>query len=171
MPTPDVIPLNKFDTSEGSSRASSNRRAGQEQGRGAASRLAGQVRHQFGRLTQQGVDKATEYAGTGKDQIVTKLVGVADVLESVAGSAEQSYGPQAGDYVRQAAGRLSSFAEDLRGRSVEELFDDSRTAIQNNVGVAVGTAALIGFVAARIAKGGFEDQAPRSESIRTGEFA
>ena len=124
----------------------------------ASDKVAGQIRHQVAWLRDQGTAKVTQFADNGKNQIATKLTDVAEVIESIAGSADEQYGPSVGQYVHRAASAVSTAAEELRNRSVDDLVSGSRYLIQNNPGLAIGTAALLGFAAARIAKGGLDEE-------------
>lgn len=143
MPIPD--PTSSTASSQSARRPGSN---------GAASKLTMQIRHQLGWLGDQAANKASQLAETGKDQLAVKLDDVSGIVSSMASPAEENYGPAAGRLVHQAAERLSSAAEGLRGKSVHGLVTSSRSLIRQNVGAAIGTAALVGFAAARIAKGG-----------------
>jgi hypothetical protein len=128
------------------------------QGAGAAEKLAQQLRAQAGRWRDVGTTKMTQLAETGKGQFAAKLNDVAEVIESVAEPVEKSYGSSAAGYVRSASNSVRSLSDDLKNKSVEDLVSASRSAIGNNAGFAIGTAALLGFVAARVAKGGLGEQ-------------
>lgn len=133
-------------------------------GAGAAEKLAQQLRAQGGRLRDLGVTKMTELAETGKEQFASKLNDVAEVIESVVEPVEEAYGSSVGEYVRSASSKVRSISDDLQNKSVEDLVSASRSAIGNNAGLAIGTAALLGFVAARVAKGGLGEQPARHET-------
>jgi hypothetical protein len=128
-------------------------------GAGAAEKFAQQLRRQAGRLRDQGVTKITQLAETGKGQFASKLNDVAEVIESVAEPVEKSYGSSVAEYVRSASRNVRSISDDLQNKSVEDLVSASRSAIGNNAAIAIGTAAFMGFVAARVAKGGLVEQA------------
>jgi hypothetical protein len=125
---------------------------------GAASKLAAQIRGQAGWLTEQGTKRVTRLAETGKDQLASKLDDVADVIKSVAEPTTEQFGPGASEYVNKAATAVASVAEGLRAKSVHGLVTGAQSALRNNTGVAIGAAAVIGFAAARIAKGGLGEQ-------------
>jgi hypothetical protein len=129
--------------------------------------LAGQVRTQFSRLKGQGASRLGQLAETGKDQVASKLDDVAQVIATLADTGRGHYGDAAAQYVERYAGTVSSAAESLRRKSVHGLITDSRAFLGNNVGVAVGTAAVLGFAAARIAKGGLHDEADENATQPT----
>lgn len=169
------MPNSDSASSGASSRTRGSSGAGSSASNGAAGKLAAQLRHQAGRLKDQGITKASQFAESGKDQVAAKLDEVASAVSALAQSTEGQYGPAAGQYVRRAAETVSSAAEGLRNRSVHGLVSDSRTAIRDNAGVAIGTAALLGFAAARVAKGGIqandEDAALQTQAADTLEPA
>lgn len=188
MPMPDPVPAGATPRTGAGSTGSAS--AGEPSGPGfgargtaradgAAAKLAHQIRQQLGRLKDQGVTRANQFADAGKSQLATKLDDVADVLTSVAGTTDAQYGPALSKFVQQAARTVSSAAEGLRTNSVSDLVDGSRTAIRDNPGLAIGAAAAFGFAAARVAKGGIQgsdEEAHRQpETTHTpqpaGEFA
>ncbi|HEX8421090.1 MAG TPA: hypothetical protein VF638_13875 [Sphingomonas sp.] len=133
---------------------------GNSQRGGASAKVAVQVRRQASRLFDQGLVKVNQVAETGKDQAAAKLDDVASVLTSIAGTARDQYGPSVGDYIEKASGFVRSGAEGLRGRTIHGLATDTRVFLAKNAGAAIGTAAVFGFTAARIAKGGLNDDLP-----------
>jgi hypothetical protein len=124
-------------------------------------KAAAQVRRQASRLLDQGMGKATQFAEAGKDQVATKLDDVASVLTIFAGSAREQYGDTAGGYIEAASRSVAAGAEGLRGRTIRGLVAESRIFLAKNAGAAIGTAAVAGFIAARIAKGGLQDDPAR----------
>ena len=124
---------------------------------GASGKAAATVRRQASRLLDQGFIKVNQVAETGKDQLAAKLDDIASVLTSVAGTTRDQYGAPVGDYVERASGFVRSGAEGLRGRTIHGLTTDTRVFLAANVGAAIGTAAIFGFAAARIAKGGLNE--------------
>jgi hypothetical protein len=142
---------------------SASKSGGRTKDTDAASKLTGQIRHQFNWLSGQAASKATQLAETGKDQLANKLDDVSGIVASTAKTAEQEYGPAAGQFVQRGADALISAAEGLRSKSVHGLVTSSRSLIRRNVGTAIGTAAVFGFVASRIAKGGTSDAYVRDD--------
>jgi ElaB/YqjD/DUF883 family membrane-anchored ribosome-binding protein len=66
-------------------------------------------------------------------------------------------GAQYGDYVRRASSGVSGLSDALKGKDVDSLFADANALIRKSPGVAIGAAAAIGFVVARIARAGLGD--------------
>ncbi len=114
----------------------------------------------FERIEQfrtQGYDKARDYAVTGKDKATGALDDLLATINDAAGQIDGKIGAQYGDYARKAAESLGGFNEALKGKDVDELFADARALIARAPAVAVGTAAVLGFVIARLAKAGIDE--------------
>jgi ElaB/YqjD/DUF883 family membrane-anchored ribosome-binding protein len=77
-------------------------------------------------------------------------------MENAAGSVDGSLGAEYGDYARSAAKAISGFSDQLKAKDIDDLLADIRDFARKSPAVAVGTAAAIGFVLARLVKSGFE---------------
>jgi ElaB/YqjD/DUF883 family membrane-anchored ribosome-binding protein len=114
----------------------------------------------FGRyesLRGQAGDKAREFALVGKDRATAALDDMVRMIEDAAGEVDARIGSQYGDYARRAAQGLGDFSESFKGKDVDELFEDARALIQKSPAAAVGIAAALGFVVARLARSGLSD--------------
>lgn len=115
---------------------------------------ADKFKSQFAQFKGQATDKARDYAGQGVGKATDALDEAARFLEDTARQIEEKLGPQYGRYGFSAAESVSGFAEQLRGKEVDELVDDVRTLVRKSPGVAIGAAVGIGFILARLAKAG-----------------
>src|SRR3546814_19245226 len=79
------------------------------------------------------------------------------MLEDSAGTVDDKFGKQYGDYARSAASTVAGLASTLDQKDLEELAASTRDFVQKSPAVAVGAAAVIGFVLARMLKGGLQD--------------
>lgn len=111
----------------------------------------------FDDLRGQATDRAREYAQAGKDRATGALDDVIAYVEDAAGEIDARIGTQYGDYARRAADGLGNFADALRDKDVDALFADARDLVSKAPAVAVGTAAALGFVVARLLKAGVAD--------------
>jgi hypothetical protein len=109
-------------------------------------------------LKSQATDKVRSYAVDGKQRATTALDDLSQVVNEAAQSIDDRLGPQYGDYARRAATAVSGFADTVRGKDVDELFDDARDIVRKSPGVAIGAAAVIGFSLVRLLKAGMPDQ-------------
>jgi hypothetical protein len=117
-----------------------------------------QVKANVQSLTGQATDKVRSYAVDGKNRATTALDDLSQVVNEAAQSIDDRLGAQYGEYARRAATAVSGFADTMRGKDVDELFDDARQVVRKSPGMAIGAAALIGFTLVRLVKAGIPDQ-------------
>ena len=115
---------------------------------------ADKFKSQISSFKSQAGDKARNYAGQGVERATGALDEAAKFLEDTARTIEEKLGPQYGRYGFTAAESVSGFAEQLRGKEVDELVDDVRDFVRKSPAVAIGAAVGLGFVLARLAKAG-----------------
>jgi hypothetical protein len=120
----------------------------------AGGTTADKFKSQFAQFKGQATDKARSYAGQGVGKATDALDEAARFLEDTARAIEEKLGPQYGRYGFSAAQSVSGFAEQLRGKEVDELVDDVRNLVRKSPAVAIGAAVGLGFVLARLAKAG-----------------
>lgn len=110
----------------------------------------------FDEVKAQGYDRAREYAVMGKDRTTGALDDFVRMINDAAGQVDAKVGSQYGDYARRAADGLASFNDALKDKDVDDLFNDARDLVAKAPAVAVGTAAALGFIVARLAKAGMD---------------
>lgn len=124
------------------------------------------LRDEASKLGSQAADRARAFAGEGKDRASGALDEVAKLLHDAAGDVDDRLGEDYGKYARSAAEGISGFAESLRGKQVDDLIDDATDFVRKSPAIAIGTAAAVGFVLARLIKSGIDaaaDVADRDE--------
>lgn len=114
-------------------------------------------------LKSQSYDSARAYAVSGKDKATTALDDLIRMVGEAAGQIDEKVGSNYGDYARKAADGLGSFNEGLKGKDVDELFADARAMVAKAPAVAVGTAAALGFIIARLARAGLPETTPPAD--------
>jgi len=114
------------------------------------------VRDEAGKLAGQAGDKARSFADTGKDKATGALDEFSNMMRDAAGTVDEKLGEQYGQYARSAADQISGLAESLRGKQDDDLLDDAREFVKKSPAVAVGIAAGVGFVVARLLKSGLD---------------
>jgi ElaB/YqjD/DUF883 family membrane-anchored ribosome-binding protein len=138
---------------------------------GHGKRNAGQfAREEASKLFGQAGDKARSFADTGKERATGALDEFSTLMRDAATSVDEKLGEQYGAYARSAADQISGFAESLRGKQVDDLLDDARDFVKKSPAVAVGVAAGVGFVLARLLKSGLDaagDLADKGDSGST----
>ena len=94
--------------------------------------------------------RAGELAVEGKSKASEALSGLSRVIDENAGAIDERLGERYGEYARSASRALQENARKLDEKSFEELAEDSRAAIRKSPAMAVGLAALVGFMFARL---------------------
>lgn len=111
-----------------------------------------QLTESGGKIGQQATDKLRMFAESGKARADDALDQLMKVLNDAAGTVDDKVGTQYGQYVHQVAGTVSGYAEQLKAKDVDTLFDDARALVAKSPAAAVGVAAALGFVVARLAQ-------------------
>jgi ElaB/YqjD/DUF883 family membrane-anchored ribosome-binding protein len=122
-------------------------------------KIVGQVRDQVSNLRDQATGKAREFAEGGKDRTTQLLDDLSEIIHDAARSIDDRLGDQYGEYAHKAGDAVSSLAGNLRGKSLEDLVEGTRSIVRKSPAVTVGTAALLGFVLVRLVKSGLEGAA------------
>ena len=123
----------------------------------------------FEEVRAQSYDRAREYALVGKDRATGALDDFIRMVNDAAAQVDDKVGSQYGDYARRAVDGLGSFNEALKGKDVDQLFTEARDLVARAPAVAVGTAAALGFIIARLAKAGLDNDAkPATNDAPTG---
>ena len=107
-------------------------------------------------------EKAKGYAEDGKSRAGTALDELAKMLQEAAGTVDEKVGEQYGQYARSAADAVANFSGALKEKQVDDIIDDAREFVKKSPAVAIGTAAAIGFVLARLVKAGLDGQADKA---------
>jgi ElaB/YqjD/DUF883 family membrane-anchored ribosome-binding protein len=126
-----------------------------------------QLKDEAAKFGNQAADRARDYAGQGKDKATTALDEVAKMFTSAAGDVDAKFGEEYGRYARSAADGITGFADALRGKEVDDLIAEATDFVRKSPVIAVGTAAAVGFVLARLIKSGIDaasDAAPSTPS-------
>lgn len=159
--TDTIIPGAAVETTPSPDMSAGAQQPGTSQG--AMSAAARTVEEKASGLRGQAADRAREYATQGKDRAASALDSVQKLVDDAAGTIDEKVGPQYGDYARRAAEAVSGLASTLRTKQVDELFDEARDVVRKSPALAIGAAAAIGFVLARLVKAG----APAAEESAT----
>jgi ElaB/YqjD/DUF883 family membrane-anchored ribosome-binding protein len=124
----------------------------------AAGNATQAIRDGAGKLQQQAGDKVRQFADDGKARAGTALDQLSQLLTDAAGQVDEKLGAQYGDYARTAAGQVQTLAGSIRDKDVDALLDDARGFVRQSPAVAVGLAAALGFVVARLVQSGLESK-------------
>ena len=122
-----------------------------------ASKKAASLKADASNLAGEAKTKAREAATKGKDKAAEAVGSLAKMLEDSAGTVDNKFGKQYGDYARTAASTVAGLASSLDKKDLDELAAATKDLVKKNPAVSVGAAAVIGFVLARLLKGSSSD--------------
>jgi hypothetical protein len=120
-------------------------------------RLVSQVREQVSTIKSQAGTRIRGIADEGKEKATGLLDDFSEVITDAAKAVEGKFGEDYGAYAHRAAGAVSGLAEKVRGKSVDDLLDDTRDFVRKSPAIAIGIAAIAGFALIRLLKTGLED--------------
>ncbi|WP_019516975.1 hypothetical protein [Sphingomonas sp. Mn802worker] len=109
-------------------------------------------------LRGQATDRVRLLAEDGKSKATDALGQLTQILNDAAAQVDDKIGTQYGQYARNAADQVQSFGAKLDETTVDEIFDEARELVKKSPGVAVGIAAALGFVVARLVSAGVEQR-------------
>lgn len=118
-----------------------------------------QLRSSAKSLKDQAGGKVRELAEDGKQRATSALEDFSKVVHEAADSIDERLGTEYGGYARRAAEAVSGFADTLRSKEVDELYDDARNIVRKSPVVAIGVAAAVGFALVRLVKSGTDQPA------------
>lgn len=110
-------------------------------------------------MKEQAGKTAMSAAIVAKDKTGSAMQSLAKLITDTAGTVDAKLGPQYGDYARQAAEQVAGAAHSLDEKDIDQLLDEAKDFVRKSPAVAIGAAAVVGFVLMRLAKGSGEDDA------------
>lgn len=112
------------------------------------------VKNEFANLKDKAGERAREAADRGKDKASEALGGIGKILRESAGTIDEKVGAEYGEYARKAADAVDEFASKMDAKQVDDILEDTRQLVRKSPAVAIGAAAAIGFVLARLVRSG-----------------
>jgi len=128
---------------------------------GGTDRLVKQVREQVSTIKSQATTRIRGIADEGKEKATGLLDDFSEVITEAARSVEGKFGEDYGSYAHRAAGAVSGLAEKVRGKTIDDLLDDTRDFVRKSPAIAIGIAAIAGFALIRLLKTGLDDAGVR----------
>lgn len=104
-------------------------------------------------LAGQAKDAALNGATSAKNVTGEALHGLSKLIADTAETVDSKLGPQYGDYARKAAEAVSGAAKSLDDKDIDQLAEDARNFVRKSPAVAIGAAAVVGFVLMRLMRG------------------
>lgn len=118
---------------------------------------ASQWKDEAGKYTDQASVRAKELANEGKTKTAGAMGSLAQMIEDAAPQVDEKLGAQYGDFARSAAKTVSGMASTLDQQDVDQLVNNTRDFVKKSPAVAIGAAAVVGFVLARMFKSSNDD--------------
>lgn len=109
-------------------------------------------------LRDQAGERARGFAEDGKAKATDALGQLSQLLNEAAGQVDDRLGQQYGQYARTAADQVQTFSSSLQQKSIDDLIGDARELVRKSPAVAVGAAAALGFVVARLITAGIDQR-------------
>ena len=103
-------------------------------------------------LTGQAKERATELAQDGKARTSDAISGLGKIVAENAGTIDEKLGTRYGDYARTAARTMQETAARIEAKDLDELGEDAKQFVRKSPGMAIGIAALFGFMLSRLFK-------------------
>ena len=103
-------------------------------------------------LTGQAKERATELAQDGKARASDAISGLGKIVADNAATIDEKLGTRYGDYARTAARTMQETAAKIEAKDLDELGEDAKQFVRKSPGMAIGIAALFGFMLSRLFK-------------------
>lgn len=116
-------------------------------------------RAQAGEYAEQAKASARDAATSAKNTTGEALAGLSKLISDTAEAVDSKLGPQYGDYARKAAETVAGAAKSLDEKNVDQLAEEARNFVRKSPAVAIGAAAVVGFVLMRMMRGSSSDDA------------
>jgi ElaB/YqjD/DUF883 family membrane-anchored ribosome-binding protein len=112
------------------------------------------VKDDMNNFKDKAADTARNAAERGKDRASEAVGSLGKLLRDSAATIDENVGATYGDYARSAADSVEGFADKMSAKPVDAIVDDARQFVRKSPAVAIGAAAAIGFVLARLIRSG-----------------
>lgn len=124
---------------------------------GKTENVKAKVKTDMNNFKAQATDSARAAAKKGKDRATEAVDSIGKLIRDSAATIDENVGKQYGDYARSAAEMVEGFAGKMNAKDVDAIAEDARQFVRKSPAVAIGAAAAIGFVLARLVRSGGND--------------
>ncbi len=115
------------------------------------------VKDDMNNFKEKATETARNAADRGKDKATEAVSSISKLIRDSAGTIDDNVGKNYGDYARGAAEAVDGFADKISSKEVDEIVEDARQFVRKSPAIAIGAAAAIGFVLARLIRSGGKD--------------
>lgn len=102
---------------------------------------------------EQAKVQAAQLAREGKTRTSDAIAGIGKIVSDSAPVIDEKLGEKYGDYARSAARSMQEAAAKLDAKELDDIAEEAREFVRKSPGVAVGIAAVAGFMVARLFRG------------------
>ncbi len=125
--------------------------------KGKTEDVKAKVKADMNNFKAKATDSARAAAEKGKERATEAVGSIGKLIRDSAATIDENVGKQYGDYARSAAEMVDGFAGKMDAKDVDALAEDARQFVRKSPAVAIGAAAAIGFVLARLIRSGGND--------------
>lgn len=125
--------------------------------KGKTENVTAKVKTDMNDFKAKATDSAKAAAEKGKERATEAVGSIGKLIRDSAATIDENVGKQYGDYARGAADAVDGFASKLDAKDVDALAEDARQFVRKSPAVAIGAAAAVGFVLARLFRSGGKD--------------
>lgn len=125
--------------------------------KGKTEDVKAKVKADMNNFKAKATDGARAAAEKGKDRATEAVGSIGKLIRDSAATIDENVGKQYGDYARSAADAVDGFAGKMDAKDVDAIAEDARQFVRKSPAVAIGAAAAIGFVLARLIRSGGKD--------------
>jgi len=115
------------------------------------------VQSEMNDFKAKAADTVRATAEKGKDRATEAVGSIGKLIRDSASTIDENVGKQYGDYARSAAEMVEGFAGKMDAKDVDAIAEDARQFVRKSPAIAIGAAAAIGFVLARLVRSGGKD--------------
>ncbi len=123
----------------------------------AKGKMKDAAKEQVSNLKTQASDAARSAASRGKERTGEAMDSISRLIRDSAATIDEKVGAQYGDYARNAADTVESWAGKVNTKEVDDILEDARSFVRKSPAIAIGAAAIIGFALVRLVKSGQDD--------------
>jgi ElaB/YqjD/DUF883 family membrane-anchored ribosome-binding protein len=125
--------------------------------KGKTEDMKSKVKSDMNNFKAKATDSARAAAEKGKDRATEAVSSISKLIRDSAATIDENVGKQYGDYARSAADSVDGFASKMDAKDVDDIVGEAREFVRKSPAVAIGAAAAIGFVLARLVRSGRDD--------------
>lgn len=122
--------------------------------KGKTENVTAKVKSDMNDFKAKAAGSAKAAAEKGKERATEAVGSIGKLIRDSAATIDENVGKQYGDYARGAADAVDGFASKLDAKDVDALAEDARQFVRKSPAVAIGAAAAVGFVLARLFRSG-----------------